>query len=381
MSQLLCEQVVGRGLRRASYEVDESGKFTEEVSQVLGVPFEVIPFKASKTAAPALRVKRFHVHALPQRADLEIKFPRVEGYTQAIRNKITVDWANISGFVLTPEKIPPEAQTKGLNINTAGKLTLSGPGYIVDVSLKEFRKHRRAQELVFDLAKAITREYVAQPQCTVPSHVLFPQLVHIVQRYLREKVGVRPPADLIDLFLAPYYGWLVERLLEAIRPDTSEGEPPEIPRYESSRREGSTADVDYWTSREAVEIMRSHVNYVVPDTKRWEQSAAYYIDKHNAVHSFVKNAGLGFAIPYLHNGQPHDYMPDFIVRLKNDSPLHMILETKGYDPLEEVKREAAERWVSAVNADSTYGRWLYRLTKKTTDVTGILTAAATPIEG
>ena len=376
MSQLLCEQVVGRGLRRASYELGEGEKFTEEVSQVLGVPFEVIPFKASKTATPAPRVKRFHVHALPQRADLEIKFPRVEGYTQAIRNRITVDWENISGFVLTPERIPPEAQTKGLHINTIGGLTLSGPGYLVDVNLKEFRKGRRVQELVFDLAKGITREYVAQPHCEVPAHVLFPQLANIVSRYLREKVEVRPPADLIDLFLAPYYGWLVEKLLEAIRPDTSEGEPPEIPRYEATRREGSTADVDYWTSREAFEIMRSHVNFVVPDTKRWEQSAAYYIDKHPAVHSFVKNAGLNFAIPYLHNGQPHDYIPDFIIRMKNDSPLHLILETKGYDPLEEVKQEAAQRWVAAVNAEGSYGRWLYRLTHKTTDVSGILTAAA-----
>jgi hypothetical protein len=148
----------------------------------------------------------------------------------------------------------------------------------------------------------------------------------------------------------------VERLLEAIRPDTSEGEAPEIPRYEAARRKGSTLDVDYWTSREAVEVMRSHVNFVVPDTKRREQSAAYYIDKHNAVHSLVKNAGLGFAIPYLHKGQPHDYMPDFIIQMKSDSPVHMILETKGYDPLEEVKREAAERWVAAVNADGTYGR-------------------------
>jgi type III restriction enzyme len=111
-----------------------------------------------------------------------------------------------------------------------------------------------------------------------------------------------------------------------------------------------------------------------PPCRWWEQSAAYYIDKHPVVHSFVKNAGLGFAIPYLHNGQMHDYMPDFIIRLRSESPVCMILETKGYDPLEEVKRHAAERWVSAVNADGKYGRWLYRLTKKTTEVSGILTA-------
>jgi type III restriction enzyme len=375
LSQLLCEQVVGRGLRRASYEIDENGKFTEEVAQVLGVPFEVIPFKASKTGAPAPRVKRYHVHALPQRAEFEIKFPRVEGYTQAIRNKITVDWNSIPSLILQPDRIPPEVQTKGLNINTSGKLSLSGPGYVVDVSLKEFRARRRIQELVFDLAKALTSDCIAQSRCTIPSHVLFPQLVQIVWRYVKDKVEVRQPADLKDLFLAPYYGWIVELLLEALRPDTSDGEAPEVPRYESTRGPGTTADVDYWTSREAVEVQHSHVNYVVPDTKRWEQSAAYYIDKHAAVHSFVKNAGLGFAVPYLHNGQMHDYMPDFIIRLRGDSNGHVILETKGYDPLEEVKRAAAERWVAAVNAEGTYGRWAYRIAKKTTDVSGIITAA------
>lgn len=195
-------------------------------------------------------------------------------------------------------------------------------------------------------------------------------------RYLQERVEVRPPADLKDLFLAPYYGWLVEILLEALRPDTSAGEAPEIPRYESTRGPGSTADVDYWTSRDPVEVLRSHVNYVVPDTKRWEQSAAYYIDKHPNVHSFVKNAGLGFAIPYLYNGQMHDYMPDFIIRLRGDSSAHMILETKGYDPLEEVKRDAANRWVSAVNAEGSYGNWSYRIVKKTTDVSETLSAFA-----
>ncbi len=376
MSQLLCEQVVGRGLRRASYELGDDGKFTEEIAQVFGVPFEVIPFKASKTGASAPRVKRYHVHALPNRAEFEIRFPRVEGYTQAIRNKITVDWNNVPSLELQPDRIPPEVEMKGLNVNNMGRLSLSGPGRASDVSLKEFRQGRRLQELVFDLAKSFTRDCLAQPQCTVPSHVLFPQLVQIVQRYLREKVKVHPPADLKDLFLAPYYGWLVEILLEALRPDTSEGEAPEVPRYESTRGPGSTADVDYWTSREPVEILRSHVNYVVPDTKKWEQSAAYYIDKHNAVHSFVKNAGLGFAIPYLHNGQMHDYMPDFIVRLKGDAPLHVILETKGYDPLEDVKRAAAERWVAAVNAEGSHGRWAYRMAKKTTEVSPLISAAA-----
>ena len=189
---------------------------------------------------------------------------------------------------------------------------------------------------------------------------------------------MHPPADIKDLFLAPYYGWLVEILVEAIRPDTSQGETPEVPRYEASRGPGFNREVDFWTSREPREVLHSHVNYVVPDTQRWEQSAAYFIDTHSAVAAFVKNAGLGFAIPYLHNGQMHDYMPDFIVRLKTNPPVHLILETKGFDEREEVKRAAAERWVAAVNADGTFGTWKYALAKKPVEVPQLIDAAATP---
>jgi type III restriction enzyme len=110
------------------------------------------------------------------------------------------------------------------------------------------------------------------------------------------------------------------------------------------------------------------VNFIVADTDAWEQSTAYYIDKHPGVEAFVKNAGLGFAIPYLYNDQMHDYLPDFIIRLKGDESLHLILETKGYDPLVEVKKAAAERWVRAVNADGRHGKWTYAIARKPADV-------------
>jgi type III restriction enzyme len=372
MSQLLCEQVVGRALRRSSYALGENAKFSEEVAKVFGVPFEVIPFKASPQGQPQPRVRRYHVHALPTKANYEIKFPRVEGYTQAIRNRITVDWSRVPSMVLEPGRIPPEVEVKGLHVNNQGRLSLSGPGRLDEVTLTEFRAKHRIQELVFDLARTLTKDYVAQRQCNVPPHALFPQVARIVQQYLEQKVEARPPADLKDLFLAPYYGWLTERLLDSIRPDTSQGEAPEVPRYESTRGPGSTADVDFWTSREVREVLKSHLNYVVADTKQWEQSAAYYLDTHRAVHSFAKTNGMGFAIPYLHNGQMHEYVPDFLVRLANDPPKLLILETKGYDPLEEVKASAAHRWVSAVNADGTYGQWEYAIAHKVSEIPAIL---------
>jgi type III restriction enzyme len=376
MSQLLCEQVVGRGLRRASYEPGPNGKFTEEVSEVFGVPFEVIPFKANPQGAAKRREKRHHVHAVPEKAQYEIRYPRVEGYTQAVRNRVTVDWARVPPLPLLPDRIPPEVKMKGLSVNNAGRQSLSGPGRISHADLAEFRARHRLQQVIFGLARGLTKHYVAQPTCEAPTQVLFPQMLAIVRRYAEQKINVVAPADIKDLFLAPYYGWLVEILVEHIHPDASQGETPEVPRYEASRDAGSTAEVDFWTSREPREVIHSHVNFIVPDTMRWEQSAAYLIDIHPAVESFVKNAGLGFAIPYLHNGQMHDYMPDFIVHLKTEPAIHLILETKGFDPLEEKKRAAAERWVAAVNADGNYGSWDYALAKKPLEVPELLQRSA-----
>ena len=371
MSQLLCEQVVGRGLRRSSYEVGSDGKLTEEVAKVFGVPFEVVPFKASKGVARPSE-KRHHVCPAPGRARFEIKYPRVQGYRQAIRNRVTVNWDSIAPLALDPLNIPPEAEMKAALPNNRGRHTLSGPGGIERVDLNPYRKSLRFQQLVFDMAAALTRDYVAQPSCEAPAQVLFPQLRAVVERYLREKVRPVAPAEILDVALSPYYGWVIERLVEAIKPDASQGEAPLLPIYEARRGPGSTAEVDFWTSRDVREVLRSHLNYVVADTAQWEQSAAYFIDTHPMVEAFVKNDGLGFAIPYFHNGQPHDYMPDFIARLKTEPPIHLILEVKGFDPLKEVKRQAAERWVEAVNADGAYGQWEYRVVTRPADIPAVL---------
>jgi type III restriction enzyme len=167
----------------------------------------------------------------------------------------------------------------------------------------------------------------------------------------------------------------VERLTEAIRSDDSGGDPAELSRYETNRGPGTTADVEFWTSRPVREVLRSHINYVVADTKVWEQSAAYFIDTHPRVLSFAKNAGLGLAIPYPHNGAPHDYLPDFVVRLKGESDISLVLETKGFDPLEEVKAQAARRWTDAIHADGQVGRWAYALVHKPEDIRGLLDRA------
>ncbi len=362
MSQLLCEQVVGRGLRRSSYAVGEDGKLGEEVAKIFGVPFEIVPLKENPQAnGPVPPPKVWRIRAVPEKAHLEIQFPRVEGYTQGIRYRVKIDWENIAPLRLDPLDIPPEVEMKvGLPSNT-GRPSLVGPGHLERVDLNPYRMNRRQQRLVFEMARDLTRDYRQQPGCEVPAHMLFTQLATIVDRYLKEKVVPVEPARDIDVFLSPWYGWLVERLIAAIQPDHSAGDEAMVPRYESGREPGSTAEVDFETRQEPYPVVKSHVNAVVPDTMQWEQSAAYRLDTHEHVHSFVKNAGLGFAIPYVHNGEQHEYLPDFIIRLKGDEARFLILETKGYDPLAEVKSQAAHRWAQAVNADGGFGSWQYRL--------------------
>lgn len=375
MSQLLCEQVVGRGLRRASYEIGEDGLATEEVAKVLGVPFEVIPMKAT-AGAGGKREKRHHVHSVPQKAEFEIKFPRVERYRQAVRNRVTVDWDTIAPTILDPSKIPPETDVKGMLPTDKGRPSLTGPGKLENITLNPYRRDRRLQELSFDLARDLVRVRCAAPEAP-PPHVLFPQIAQIALRYLEQRVWPTAPAEKIDAFISPYYGWVFERLDAAIKPDTDAGEAPEIPDYEKNRPAGSTAEVSFWTSKDTRPVRRSHLNVVVADTKKWEQQAAYYLDhvqQEGRVLAFVKNDHLGFTIPYLHNGQPHDYVPDFLVRVRTPDPrpTTLILETKGYDPLKEIKKQAAERWCAAVNAEGSYGRWMYRIADKPEQVSTVI---------
>jgi len=367
MSQLLCEQVVGRGLRRRSYDLTEEGKFEEEVAMILGVPFEVVPFKQRPVSRPR-RQPQHHVRPLPEKTQYAISFPRVEGYQQAIRNRVTVDWANIAPVAVDPMKIPDEVRLKSTLLNK-GRPSFSEPGGSTMLNLDSWRRSTRLQQQEFEMAASLTREYAQMETCQAPAHVLFPQLLEIVKKFVREKVVVDAEEKRIDVFLAPYWGFAIERLTEELHPDTSEGEAPEVPRYEKGRDAGSTADVDFWTSKKVKEIQRSHLNYVVQDSK-WEQSAAYHLDTHPHVVAFVKNQGLGFAIPYLHNGQQHSYIPDFIVRL--DNGVHLILEPKGHDDLADIKSQAAERWTRAVNADGSYGEWQYAIARDPNHVPQLL---------
>jgi len=141
---------------------------------------------------------------LSERVALKTTFPRVEGYTQAIRNHIAFDWENVPPLKIDPLHIPTEIEMHGLSMTDRGRLTMSGPGRTSQADLEEFRKRHRTQQLVFVCAQRLTREYCAQPEATIAPHTLSPQLVPVVERYLRERVEVMHGGNLKDAFLLPY---------------------------------------------------------------------------------------------------------------------------------------------------------------------------------
>lgn len=368
-SQLLCEQVVGRALRRRFYPPLQAGEhFPEEVAKVFGVPFEVVPFKAAGAGVHKPMPPQRRIFAVPQKAQYAIIIPRVLGYSIGVRNRIHVpDWNAVAGLTLDPMRLPPETQVAAM-LNQ-GRPSILAPGGPHDASLVAFRRGRRMQQLAFQMAADLTRLYCAQSTCEAPPHVLFPQVLRVVERYVAEKVTPEPPAQRVDAFLSPYYGWIIERLVMAIRPDTEAGEAPEVPDLDRDRP-CSTADISVFTTKEVREVARSHVNLAVFDTLTWEQSASYHFDRHPAVAAHIRNHGLNFTIPYLHNGQPREYVPDFVARLVGTGERYLIAEVKGADweNLAEVKKAAAERWCAAVNAAGEFGLWEYLLAYKVADI-------------
>ena len=368
-SQLLCEQVVGRALRRKSYDLDEeTGMFAEETAKVFGVPFELIPFKVDLPKPPPPRSPRKHIYAVPEKAEHEITFPIVEGYHQSDSLNVFVDWSRVPRLTLDPAEIPGRVELAALT-TPHGALAVYGPGEKPILTLEEWRNMFRDQEVAFRLACEVCKSWHQENgDKAVPMQRLFPEVAFAAMRFLATKLirkGDSKPCDV--LHVGEYMQSAVSSLLEAI----SRGSFPErtwvaiIPRGEAGR--GSTRHVDYYTRKNIWPANKSHLNVMEADTKVWEQSAGSVLDGHPGVKSWVKNSWaennanrLGFVIPYRHRGRSLRYVPDFIV--VTDRNQNVILEIKGRDSDGvDIKTKAALRWIDAVNRLGTHGFWEYLL--------------------
>jgi type III restriction enzyme len=353
-TQLLCEQVIGRALRRQSYDLNDEGLFNVEYADVLGIPFD---FNAKPVIAPPqLPRETIAVHAVrPERDALEIRFPRVKGYRVELpEERLTAQFNEDSVLVLSPENVGA-AETRNSGII----------GESVDLNLVHTGKVREAQvayELAAHLLLSRYRDADGEPQLH-----LFGQLKRVVHQWLAEKrlvcKGGTYPAQLKYKMLADM---ACERISSAITRSLMATRPI-VAVLDSYNPAGSTAHVRFTTSRELrwqTDARRCHVDWVILDSD-WEGELCRVVEGHPRVHAYVKNHNLGFEVPYRYGSEMRTYIPDFIVLVDDgrgeDDLLRLVVEIKGYrrEDAKEKKATMDTYWIPAVNNLGSYGRWAF----------------------
>jgi type III restriction enzyme len=352
-TQLLCEQVIGRALRRQSYELNEDGLFNVEYADVFGIPFN---FTAKPVVAPPQPPREtIQVRAVrPDRDALEIRFPRVEGYRVELPGeRLSAEFTEDSVFELTPDLVGP-SKTRNSGIIGQG----------VDIDL-EHLADTRPSKIVYELTARLLYTKWRDPGDDPELH-RFGQLKRITKQWLDECVVCRGdtyPALLLYQDLADV---ACNRITAAITRKFV-GEKPIKALLDPYNPTGSTSQVRFNTSKELrweTSADRCHVNWVILDSD-WEAEFCRVAESHPRVCAYVKNHNLGLEVPYRYGSEARKYLPDFIVLVDDghgpDDLLHLIVEIKGYrrEDAKEKKSTMETYWVPGVNQLGTYGRWAF----------------------
>jgi type III restriction enzyme len=353
-TQLLCEQVIGRALRRQSYELNEENKFNVEYADILGIPFD---FTAKPVIAPIqLPRETIQVKAMrPDRDSLEIRFPRVAGYRVELpEERLTASFNDDSVMELTPDLVGAPSVTKVEGIVGEG----------IELTLEHLGDMRRST-LLFHLTKRLIytkwRDAGEDPKLH-----LFGQLKRITKQWLDTCLvckGGTYPAQLIYQELADM---ACERITAAIT-RSLEGASPIKAVLDPYNPTGSTMHVKFNTSRTdrwQTDARRCHINWIILDSD-WEAEFCRVAESHPRVKAYVKNHNLGLEVPYRYGSEMRRYLPDFTVLVDDghgaDDLLHLIVEIKGYrrEDAKEKKATMDTYWVPGVNNNGQYGRWAF----------------------
>lgn len=364
-TQLLCEQVIGRGLRRMSHAVsqrtleyggivDEIECYQPEYAEVYGVPFSYIPSADSTTKRPKLTVAPTRVRALEERNALEITFPRVIGYRYVLPDEtISVKFNNDDIKVLSTEEMPSKTEMA----------SFLGEGEIH--TLDDLRA-RRLQEVDFLIASRLLERYFKGNE-DEPKPWLFPQVLDITRKWRKDFIQYKDNTFPQLLMMTQRADEAVEKIYRAIvrTGHTQDGKSsqslrPILSPYDAI---GSTRYVDFDTTQPVFSTSpdKCHVSHVVADTGTWEQKVAQSLEDMPEAAAYVKNHNLGFTIPYTIKGEQRNYTPDFLVCINDgqDDLLTLILEVSGRERHDKQEKTATARslWVPSVNALGRFGRW------------------------
>lgn len=352
-TQLLCEQVIGRALRRQSYELNDEGLFNVEYADVLGIPFD---FTAKPVIAkPTPPRETIQVKAVrPDRDALEIRFPRVQGYRVELpKDELRASFNSDSTLELTPDLVgATETRVSGI-IGQAVDLNLVHTGDV------------RPSQVIYDLTSHLVLTKWRDANGDPRLHQ-FGQLKRIVKQWIDGYLickGGTYPAQLKYKTLADM---AANKIIAGITAEFV-GTCPIEAVLDPYNPEGTTAVVNFNTSkmlRWQTAVDKSHVNWAVLDSE-WEGEFCRIAEKHSQVRSYVKNQGLGLEVPYRYGPEMRRYIPDFIVRVDDgrgeDDLLNLIVEIKGYRGEDaKIKKETMDTyWVPGVNHLGSFGRWAF----------------------
>jgi len=352
-SQLLCEQVIGRGLRRVAYDIDpDTGLYAPEFVNVFGVPLSVAmpPGGDGPPPPPPKHVEQ--IKALPERQVHEIRWPNVLRVDEVVRPQLVVQWSEVARLTIDPAKV---ALTADIAPALGGAADWS---QIVTIDLEKLPEAFRLQRLVFKAAQKAFEQL--QHQFKGQREYLLFQLVRLVEAFLASDRIDIPSLFHQDplrrrILLSLHMDAIVQHLMAfVVQQNTVRLEAV----FDGERPMGSTRDMRTWyTTRVAEPTERSQISHIVVDSG-WEKYAANVAEKHPEVAAWAKNDHLGFHILYLWNGSKRRFIPDFLVRFKSGKTL--VLEIKGEDsPQDQAKRRALDLWVQAVNVQGGLGLWAW----------------------
>jgi type III restriction enzyme len=366
-TQLLCEQVIGRALRRQSYQLQDDGLFAVEYADVLGIPFDFTAQPVIAPPKPPLNQERVYAIS-PARDTSEIRFPRVEGYrTELPTEKLTASFTDDSTLELTPELV---GATETINSGIIGEVAELGIEHLKDT---------RAATIHLKLAEWIVKRKMTNAGDR-PNIGLIIQMKSIVRAWMADHLVLAGSTQAAQLLYYNIADRVADRIMAAVTRG-QEGGGRVIAMLDPYNREGSTRHVSFMTSKDRYETGdRCHINYAVIDSD-WEAEFCRVADKHPRVLAWVKNHNLGFEVPYSAGGEARRYRPDFILRLDDgqDDPLNVVVEIKGARDEDDKDKAETMRtlWVPGVNTLGEHGRWAYA---EFTDVWTIATEFGAKVE-
>ncbi len=367
-SQLLCEQVIGRGLRRSSYEIGEDGLYAPEYVNIFGIPFSFLPHegngddkKPSKPKYP-IQVNREH-------EKFEISWPNIIRIDHELAPRLHVDISKIKPLTLEAGKTLISAELAPI---VDGKPDISK---CTEIDIEKLEKHLRMQEIIFKTSARVYEVMPADWKDEGTPFAMLGQVFRLVEKYLSSgSILIEPVLFANDnplkreIIYMLNMNKIVEHLWKFLECEMTKRI---VPYFNPTSKTRSTGDMPtWWTVKPRQRLEKSHISHCVFDST-WEASASYRLEKNPNVYCFAKNDHLGFGILYTFSGITHYYYPDFLIKLTNSKML--VLEIKGQDtPEVQAKREALAEWVEAVNSLKEYGEWCCDIAFDAAEVDGVV---------